>query len=56
VCCNSWLTVILVGVDLVPIQPDFNILGDRDLKERVHWVHHNLCVHSDQIDFTDGQQ
>ncbi|KAF5360373.1 hypothetical protein D9756_004915 [Leucocoprinus leucothites] len=34
--CHFW------GIDLVPNQPDFTKLGDRDLKERVHWVHANF--------------
>ncbi|KXN82864.1 hypothetical protein AN958_02138 [Leucoagaricus sp. SymC.cos] len=34
--CHFW------GIDLVPTQPDFTTLGDRDLKERVHWVHQNF--------------
>lgn len=36
------LTWQRTGIDIVPTQPDFNTLGDRDLRERVHWVHENL--------------
>ena len=39
-------STFLVGIDLVPIQPDFTMLGNQDLKQRIHWVHSNLYVSS----------
>lgn len=47
--CHFW------GIDIVPTQPDFNTLGDRDLKERVHWVQENflkgLPFEDEQFDY-----
>ncbi|KAF9450567.1 hypothetical protein P691DRAFT_758075 [Macrolepiota fuliginosa MF-IS2] len=49
---NVWKECHFWGIDLVPTQPDFNTLGDRDMKERVHWVHDNFL---DGLPFEDEQ-
>lgn len=48
---KSWKTTEFVGLDIVPIQPPLEQLGDEDLEQRVSWVVANFL---DPLPFPDA--